>query len=459
MRRIAPAGVVLAIVFFAVSLTPSLLPRPWLMQGAVSGIAMAAGYGIGAGIGWHWRWLELPVPGEPRARLLTRLALLAAFGLVGIFLWRMPEWQNSIRNLMEMEPVETAHRWRVASLALGVAVVLVLLSRIVMWLCRRIARALAAAMPRRIAAALGIALTVSLLVGTVNGFIATKALKAADAGFAAMDRLTEDGIEKPVDPSITGGSASLIAWEDIGRRGKTFIAGGPSRDEIAAFSGGNAKRPLRVYVGLNAGDTPRIRADLALHELKRIGAFDRKIMIVAVPTGTGWMDPSGVDSVEYIHSGDTAIVATQYSYLPSWMTLLVDPDRSRREAKALFRAVYDHWTMLPKGTRPCLYLFGLGLGALGSEASTDLISMLADPVDGALWSGAPFPSALRYTLTEGRDHGSPEWFACSGWQLRAVLGAGERARYSGREMGASADRLSAIRKRSDGVLFTQSRLS
>lgn len=408
MSRISRPGAVLAILFFAASLTPSLLPRPWLMQGIVSGVAMAAGYGAGVVAAWLWRWLELPVP-EARTRMVTGVALLATLALAGTFLWRMPEWQNSIRSLMEMPPVEAVFRWRVTGLAVAVAVLITILVRIVAWLCRRIARALRIALPRRIATALGAVLTGLLLVGLVNGFIVRQALEAADTGFAAMDRLTEDGIERPEDALATGSPASLVAWEDIGRRGKTFIAGGPTREDIAAFSGKEAQRPLRVYVGLNAGDTPEDRAALALRELDRTGAFDRKILIVAVPTGTGWMDPSGVDPVEIMHGGDTAIVATQYSYLPSWMTLLVDPDRSRREAKTLFRAVYDRWTALPHDARPRLYLFGLSLGALGSEASTDLISMLADPAQGALWSGAPFPSTIRNTLTDGRVEGSPEW--------------------------------------------------
>ena len=57
----------------------------------------------------------------------------------------------------------------------------------------------------------------------------------------------------------------------------------------------------------------------------RVGAFDRSVLIVAVPTGTGWMDPAAMDPLEYLHGGDTAIVAMQYSYLTSWISLLVEP--------------------------------------------------------------------------------------------------------------------------------------
>jgi uncharacterized membrane protein len=41
------AGTVGGLLFLAVSLMPSLLPRTWLVQGLVTGISYAFGYGIG----------------------------------------------------------------------------------------------------------------------------------------------------------------------------------------------------------------------------------------------------------------------------------------------------------------------------------------------------------------------------------------------------------------------------
>ena len=68
-------GLVLALVFYAVSLTPSLLPLPWLLQALVSGVSAAAGYGVGALFGWAiGRLLRRPVP-------LTRSWWLGFVGL------------------------------------------------------------------------------------------------------------------------------------------------------------------------------------------------------------------------------------------------------------------------------------------------------------------------------------------------------------------------------------------
>jgi uncharacterized membrane protein len=148
---------------------------------------------------------------------------------------------------------------------------------------------------------------------------------------------------------------------------------------------------------------------MALEELKRVGAFQRSILVVATPTGTGWLDPSGVDTLEYLHHGDTAIVATQYPYLPSWMTLLVDADRPIESARTLFDQAYSYWKTLPQDHRPRLYLHGLSLGALGSEVSADLYTILEDPIHGAVWSGPPFPSSSWAKLTRERNPDSPSW--------------------------------------------------
>ena len=69
-----------------------------------------------------------------------------------------------------------------------------------------------------------------------------------------------------------------------------------------------------VYVGLNNAENESDRADLALQELIRIGAFDRKLLVIATPTGTGWIDPASVSPLECLWDGDVASVSVQYSY-------------------------------------------------------------------------------------------------------------------------------------------------
>jgi uncharacterized membrane protein len=206
----------------------------------------------------------------------------------------------------------------------------------------------------------------------------------------------------------------LLNWQDLGRMGREFIASGPSQASISALTKGPASQPVRVYAGLNSAASPQARARLALAELQRVGAFDKSVLVIIVPTGTGWIDPAGSDTVEYLHRGDVASVAVQYSYLSSWLSLLIEPDNGSATAHALFDAVYGYWTTLPRESRPRLYLHGLSLGALNSQRSADLFKVIGDPFNGAVWSGTPFRSTMWRTITNGRRPGSPAWLPVSG---------------------------------------------
>src|SRR5690606_18133074 len=88
---------------------------------------------------------------------------------------------------------------------------------------------------------------------------------------------------------------------------------------------------------------------------------------------------------------------------------LVQPEYGAEAARALFRVVYEHWTRLPRDRRPRLYLHGLSLGAMNSQRSAQLFEMIGDPIDGAVWSGPPFESALWRSITRNRNPGSPAW--------------------------------------------------
>lgn len=64
---------------------------------------------------------------------------------------------------------------------------------------------------------------------------------------------------------------------------------------------------------------------------------------------------------------------------------------------------------IAKGYAPRIVPVWLSLGALGSEASGDIVSLLTDPINGALWSGPPFASTVWADVTKGRNPGSPYW--------------------------------------------------
>jgi uncharacterized membrane protein len=398
-----------AAVFFAFSLTPSLLPRHYAVQGVLSGFALAAGYGLGVLGVWLWNYLEFQRPGEKLVRASKVFTSVATAVIAVIYLWRDAVWQNSIRELMEMDPVATAYPMRVVAIAVVTALLLVVVARGLRRLWVFIHTRFLAFVPRRVSYVLTTLATVVLIFLVANHVLARLALNMADRAFLQLDELVDEDIAQPMNPLASGSAASLVNWDSIGLRGKHFIVQGPTQEQISEFSGTQAAQPLRVYVGLRTKDTIEERAQLALEELIRVKAFDRSVLIVATPTGTGWLDPAAVDTVEYLHNGDTAIVSIQYSYLPSWITILVDPYRSRDSAQALFDVVYNYWKSLPHKARPKLYVHGLSLGALGSESSADLFTVFEDPIQGGVWSGPPFPSAVWSKITAHRNPDSPSW--------------------------------------------------
>ncbi len=402
-------GLLVASLFFAASLTPSLLPRHYAVQGILSGMALAVGYGVGVFLVWLWLYMELPVFGDRVQRISKGLTTAFVAVVMISFLWQTTEWANSVRRLMEMEPVETAYPWRIGAVAILVGVAIIMAMRGLRFCWRYVNGKLIAVIPRRVAHVLSTLLIGFAVLVIANDVIARFALNTADAIFLEIDKRVDDDTKQPADPNASGSVASLIPWDTIGVQGKRFITSGPTEEEIGQFWGRPAKQPLRVYVGMRTEQTMEQQAELALEELKRVGGFTRSILVVATPTGTGWLDPGAVDTLEYLHAGDTAIVSMQYSYLPSWITILIDPQRSRQAARLLFQAVYDHWRTLPHDDRPRLYLHGLSLGSLGSESSADVFTVFEDPIHGGVWSGPPFPSPVWSRITRTRNPESPMW--------------------------------------------------
>ncbi len=409
LRHFSVTGLLVGTLLFAFSLTPSLLPRPWLVQGVISGLSFAAGYGLGVGGHWLWHYLELPEPGP---RLLRRIKLVASvFCLLaaGVFLWRASGWQESIRTLMEMEPVDGIRPIRVALVATPVFIAVLLLARLFRRTFRSLSQRLGRHVPRRISHLVSLVGAIVLFWAVIDGVIFALTLRALDNSYQRVDLLIPDDIDPPADPQLTGSDASLISWEGLGLRGRRFITATPSADELSQVLGEPARRPIRVYAGLNAAETPKERAEMALAELIRVGGFERSVLLLATPTGRGWLDPGAQNTLEALHRGDVATVTAQYSYLPSPLALLTEGEYGVEMARALFHEVYDHWSALPTGSRPALYLHGLSLGALNSDSAFDLYDIIDDPFQGALWSGPPFRSETWRSVTDERDPDSPAW--------------------------------------------------
>ena len=392
-----------ALALASASFTPSLLPRSGVTQGVVTGLNAAIGYGIAAGLAALWRVLadrpaRSPRPWAWRVLAATAVPLVALSFVLG------RRWQGELRGLMGLAPEPM---WR-ALLAPVVAVVvfalLVGVSRLVRSAARGLARLLGRWTNPRAARVLGALAVTAAVVLLVTGVALDALVAAADRAFGLQDEETAQGVERPDSSLRSGGPGSVIDWDTLGREGRTFVAGGPSAADIEAFTGAPAGDPIRVYSGLRTDDDVEVRAELAVDDLVRAGAFARSRLLVATTTGRGWLDAGTMSAFEYIAGGDSAIVAMQYSYLPSPISYLVDQDRARAAGRALFDAVYGRWMALPPDDRPQLYVFGESLGSFGAEAAFSGEYDLRNRVSGALFVGPPNFNALH---TEFRHHRVP----------------------------------------------------
>lgn len=420
MWRPPLGGVLGALVFWAASLTPSLLPRPWYFQGAVSGVAIALGYGLGSAMAA----LARPVGWRPTATTARRIRV----GLVGagaiLVAWAGTVhhlWQSDVRRLMGMEPGVWMYLAGALLTAVPVGYVLVVVARLIRRSFQAYVRLLGRVMSTVWSRMMGVITVVLVVVVVSDVLIGGRVFTALNEAYLASDRRFDVDVVRPESPLRAGSPASLIAWEAMGRQGRSFVTAAPSLKELESFNGQPAVEPIRIYAGLQAAETAQERAEVALAELERTGAFDRDVIVVIAPTGTGWIDPYAVDPLEYMYNGDTASVAIQYSHLPSWVLMIGNQDRAVHAARALFEAVENRLAREPASERPRIVLYGQSLGSFGLEAVFDGIDDVKRRTDGVLWVGPPRSNRLWRDLMARRQADSPIW--------RPVYQNGETVRF------------------------------
>ncbi|WP_459549079.1 alpha/beta hydrolase [Nocardia sp. X0981] len=410
-------GLVVATVFFAISVSPSLLPRDWMFQGLISGINAAIGYGVGCLLEWLFRlWVRprltrIPAPPIWARYALKSAVLLTAASSAGYMLVQSAHWQREITALMGMEGTTTPAYLRTGGLSLMVGVLVVACYRTVRELVLVLARQLNrwVRVPRELAPAAGVLVLVLLVVTLFNGVALRAFFAAANSAFSVRNDHTSPYAVRPELPERSGSPDSLAAWDTLGFEGRWFVSHGPGAERISWVTGRPAREPIRAYVGLESVRKSHLtQAELAVAELERTGAFERAVLVVVTTTGTGWVNSMAANAIEYMYGGDSAIVATQYSYLPSALSFLADRGKAASAGRELFDAVYARVRTRPAGERPKLLVYGESLGSQGSEAAFDGLADLRAKVDGALWVGPPDSNRLWKQFVSRRDPGSPE---------------------------------------------------
>lgn len=416
VARPAATVVAVALLFWIASWWPSLLPRGAVTQGLVSGLCAAIGWLIGAAVarfgGAFTRGREALAARIRHVVWWVAAALAVAGAVVALAVWR--RWQNQQRAVMGMPDLGVLAGVPAVLVSIVVLGILVLIGRLIGRLVTAIDRQFAKLIAQRLArlATAAVVIVVVIVIGRAGG---ERFVSWADRSFGLVNDGTPDGVVAPTLPTASGSPDSPIAWDTLGLQGRRFAGGAPTAAEISEFSGAPALDPVRVYVGLDSVGDLDARVAAAVDELERTGAFERRVLVVATATGTGWINPDAASTIEYMYGGDTAIVSVQYSFFPSWVAFVIDPTVAVDAGAALFDAVHERWSALPAATRPELVVFGESLGSFGGEAPFEADTLqaafadLAARADAALFVGPTTYNTLYTELVARRDAGTPSW--------------------------------------------------
>lgn len=232
------------------------------------------------------------------------------------------------------------------------------------------------------------------------------AFRSVTGGLARYDRVVDPGYDQPpLTAERSGGPGSEVPWARLGRQGRRFITDAPSSDDIEAVMGTPAvAEPVRVFVGYDAARSAEARVALAVAELRRTEAFDRSLLIVSCPAGTGYVNTLPMEVADYSMLGDCATVAVQYARLPSLLALQQTPSGANHH-RLLLAAIKHELETRPPENRPRVVVYGESLGAwAGQDAfiGGDIESIKTLGVSEALWVGTPYYSKWRHeTLYTG----------------------------------------------------------
>jgi uncharacterized membrane protein len=424
LRHYTFIGTAVGLVFLWLSMTPSLLPRGPLFQAIVSGAAGAIGYGLGVFAVWLVRFMRSRDTSPPAPR--RAWMALVVVGIIGqiLMIIYFHVWQDDVRDLNDVPRLGFWDYPLTAILSIVVLFIFVEIGQLIGRLVRFLVRQLERFAPPRVSAVVVVVLLIALTVALLNGVVARFAMSTINKTFSAVNDETDPAFPAPTSTLRSGGPQSLDSWESLGHQGRVFVSAGPSVEKLTKFNGEPAIEPIRAYAGLHSAPGIKATAQLAADELRRTGGLDRAVVAVATTTGTGWINEAEASAFEYMYNGNTAIVSMQYSFLPSWLSFLVDKENARQAGQALFEAVDAMVKERPEGKRPKLVVFGESLGSFGGEAPFLALNNLVARTDGALFSGPTFNNTIWEDLTRTRDKGSPMWLP--------IYDKGENVRFAAR---------------------------
>jgi hypothetical protein len=271
------------------------------------------------------------------------------------------------------------------------------------------------------------------------GIWAAGAMAAYNAGVAYVGRANEKVdpgyATAPASPLVSGSADSLVPFADLGQQGRRYVTDVVTPELIEAVMGEKAvAQPIRTYVGFNSEPIYQTgRAELALAELDRTGAFDRSHLLLVSPTGTGWVDHTLIETAEFLTRGDIATCCIQYGRYPSFLSVQ-KVALGQGQFRLLLWGIKQRLAERPPERRPRVLVFGESLGAW---TSSDVVMFQGIQgfdhygIDRALWVGLPW---LAKWSRSGMARGSSTLVPAGTvgvfdrYEQLAALGEEERAR-------------------------------
>ncbi|MGI9601608.1 MAG: alpha/beta-hydrolase family protein [Acidimicrobiales bacterium] len=264
----------------------------------------------------------------------------------------------------------------------------------------------------------GPGLSKSVLARTTNAGLWAAGVTALYNGFIgylgrANEKMEPAYAQIPGSELVSGSSESLSPYAELGQQGRRYVTDVVPPELIEEVLGEPAvAHPVRTYVGFNTAPLYSSgRAELALDELERTGAFDRSYLLLVSPTGTGWVDQAVVEAAEFLTRGDIATCAIQYGRFPSFLCIQ-KVGLGRIQFRLLLWGIKQRLAERPAERRPKVLVFGESLGAwTASDVVMDqgITGFDHYGIDRALWMGLPaLAKWSRNGMATGSSHLVPD---------------------------------------------------
>ncbi|MBM7366852.1 alpha/beta-hydrolase family protein [Gordonia hydrophobica] len=150
--------------------------------------------------------------------------------------------------------------------------------------------------------------------------------------------------------------------------------------------------PAMLYSPLTEPGSVASRADRLVQRWVDDGGLDQRAVVIAVPTGSGWVDAGAVEGVQRHFADSVRVLGLQYDDVASWKAFVSSPDAAGNSASALLGAVDRRLAAVPPQQRPHVYLIGQSLGAVGADAARRWAAENGVHLDGTVLAGPPASS-------------------------------------------------------------------